>query len=622
MPPKPKVQPRRQPARGSAKALTEDGSQDTPPQDGATGDVEMVGARAGESELLTSESTAFEPVSEPVSRQIPQPAPTIAQPNKRPVQRLASLNPRTAGSGASGSRAAGLKFQPKSFIRRSKEEREAQEKVEEQRRRAKIAAQGTSRSSAQRGGPNGRVSARGGGMTRLNQNRYSGGQASGALGGSTIGGDSTKKRPGFGGLFGRGSSGEGSSRVKREIDGDVVMGGRPKTKKKGPGCGYAPDDDFDEAEGPRVNIEHINLISDEESQEEQPEEPTQHGNKRPGRDAKVQVSGLKPVRIDRHEHVERSVGVNTEASSITLADVRRKAKERALAEGGLFLSDEEAKCGKSSKSKSKGKAKDVQFVKDERKWQGVYPEDEDIYTIPKIKEEPTDNTGPMVIDSALPAENLAPTTPEILPQPTSPKASRKANLPPTGRRVKVRRTSRGKTQRPVLQTAEDRQEWARYQEDLYILSEELGALSTTKSPATIEDSTNMEGDGAKADAEAKIEPKKDRKQGLVYLFQLPPIIPSLITPAEKEESEAAAAKKPSPPPEKPEKKSSSSSALMPPRSNPFSTTHKTEPLIKPDPDSKSNLVSTSRNNISLGKAGKLIVYGSGNVTATWGGVEM
>ena len=623
MPPQPKVKPRRQPARATANEPAEDIPQETLPRDGDAIDVEMADAGASGSEQQPSVPTASGTTPELALKPTSQYPSTAAQPNRRPVQRLASLNPRAPG--ASGSRPAGLKFQPKSFIRRSKEEREAQEKAEEQRKQARIAAEGASRSSAQRGGQNGRGGARGGGMNRLNQNRYSGGQASGALGGSTIGGDSTKKRPGFGGLFGGGFSGGRSSSVKRETDrdGNVFMGGRSKIKKEVTRQGYASDDDFDDAEGPRVNIEHINLISDEDSQEEQPEKPTQHQHKRPGRDANVHVSGLKPVRIDRHEHVERSVGVNTEASSTTMADVRRKAKERALAEGGLFLSDDDAEAGKSSKSKGKGKAKDVEFVKDERKWQGVYPEDEDIYNIPKIKEEPQDDTEPMVIDDTLPTETPTTTTVEAPSQTTPPKASRKVEQPPSRRKVRVRRTSRGKTPKPVLQTAEDRQEWERYQEDLYILSEELGTLSTTKAPAITVDSTNAGEDGGKADAEARPEAKKDRKQGLVYLFQLPPIIPSLITPAEKEEAEAAAAKKPSPPPEKPEKpeKKALSSSVGPP-SNPFSAAHKTEPLIKPDPDSKFSLTSAAPNKISLGKAGKLTVLGSGNVKATWGGVGM
>ncbi len=461
------------------------------------------------------------------------------------------------------------------------------------------------------------------GMNRFNANRYSGGQASGALGGGTLG-EARQKRPGMGSFMSRG----GSSRfgiepsVKREKDGDIIMGAsgaRPMVKREN--GNVSSDDDFDTTEGPRMNIEHINLISDEEEEEEdEPEKPTQHRPKRLGRDTKVNLSGLKPVRIDRHEHVERSVGVNTEASSTTMADHRRKAKERALAEGGLFLSDDEA--GKGKTSKPKGKGKDVQFVKDERRWQGVYPEDEDILNIPMIKEEPKDDVEAMAIDDVLPTASSLPTNTETTPEPKSPKAFRKAEDPPLFRRKRPRCKGHAKAVRPVLQTTEDRQEWARYEEDLYLLSEELGFLKTSPSVSP-EGSTNAEEEGAEVDAESKTETKKDRKQGLVYLFQLPPIIPPLATPVEKEEGEeaaTAAAKKPCPPPAKPEQKPAPSS--MPPPSNPFSAAHKTDPKIKPDPDSESNLNPTSSTDVSLGKAGKLTVFASGSVKATWGGVGM
>ena len=617
MPPKPKVQPRQRPSKAAASTSAEDGSAVTPSKN-----VEMSEA-AGSLEQQPS-------ISRPVSGTTSEPAScftsTATQSSKRPVQRLASLNPRTTTPSASGSRPAGiLKFQPKSFIRRSKEEREAQEKAEAERRQARLAAAGASGLSAgQRGGPNGRGAGRGGvggGMNRFNVNRYSGGQASGALGGGTLG-EARQKRPGMGpSMSGGGSSYFGiEPPVKREKDGDVIMGSggtRPMIKREN--GKVSSDDDFDTTEGPRMNIEHINLISDD-NEEDELEKPTQHRHKQPGRDTKAHVSSLKPVRINRHEHVERSVGVNTEASSITMADHRRKAKERALAEGGLFLSDDEAAKRKLNKpkGKGKGKAKDVTFVKDERRWQGVYPEDEDILNIPMIKEEPKDDLEPTVIDENLPTASSPLTGVETAPEERSPKASRKAEDSPLLRRKKPRRKGH-KAVRPVLQTTEDCQEWARYQEDLYLLSEELVSLKTTPLSISPRGFINTEVEGTKADAGSETEAKKDRKQGLVYLFQLPPIIPPLATPVEKENGEeAAAAKKASLPPAKTEQKPVPSS--MPSPSNPFLAEHKTDPKIKPDPDSKSNMNPISSTDVILGKAGKLAVFASGSVKATWGGV--
>ena len=639
MPPKLKVQPRRQPPRGAANLQGEETTKDLPLKETVAEDAEMTEDASEASERLPPEPII--PISASGS------TPPATQATKRPVQRLDSLHRRTIRHGASESRpAGGLKFQPKSFIRRSKEEREAQEQAEAERRQTKLAAAGpSSLSTVQRGGFNGRGVGRGnfsGGMNRFNANRYAGGQASGHLGGGTVGESGKKKKPGLGSLSSgpRSSTtgGASKSRVKsepsfkseRDRDGDVVMGAtrtRPMIKKEGSGPTYiSSDDELDTTEGPRVNIEHINLVSEDDSQEDdEPIRPTQRERRRFGRDLKGLASGLKPIRIDRHEHVERAVGVNTESSSTTMADVRRKAKERALAEGGLFLSEDEPEVIKIPKAKGKGKAKDVEFVKDERRWQGVYPDEEDIQSIPRIKEEPQDDTDRMIIDDVEPPREL-PTSAilETANPPTSPKASRKAEKPLLRRKHKRRRANKPRTAKPVLQTTEDRQEWERYQEDLFLLSEELGFLTTTPHLSAPEEPVAGEEEGpGKADSELKDSKEKDRRQGLVYLFQLPPIIPILINPAKTEEADSASPEVTehlSPPPAKLNEKHSAS--MTPPTTNPFSGSHKTEAKIKPDPDSKGVPTTIASPSVSLGKAGRLTVHSSGRVTTTWGDVAM
>lgn len=638
MPPKPKAQPRRQPARGAAKAQMEGTAHKIPPNEAVAEGVDMADEVSAASEQIPPESATPKLSLDATAMPVSPPAQKAAQPTKRPVQRLTSLNSRSSASGVAGSRPAGsLKFQPKSFIRRSKEEREAQERVEAERRRARLAAAETSSSAgSQRGGFNGRGVGRGsfgGGMNKWNSNRYSGGQASGHLGGGTVGEGARKKRPDLGSWFSEAptsaSKGSSTSRVKneptpkseRDKDGDVVMGTtrtRPAVKREESGRNYiSSEEELENTRGPRVNIEHINLISDEDTEDDKPKGTRQKQPRRLGRDPKVHISGLRPVRIDRHEHIERAVGVSTEASSTTMAEVRRKAKERALAEGSLFLSEDEADFTKNPNAKGKEKVKDVEFVKDERKWQGVWSDEEDIHSIPRVKEESADNIDPMMIDGAEPKALTVSDVANISHQSPPPPKSRKVEKLPLRRKHKRHRTTRLRTQNPVLQTLEDRQEWDRYQEDLYILTEELGPRTTTIPPVATEISTDAEEGDAKADTDAKNETKKDRKQGLVYLFQLPPIIPSLITPTEKEELEAVAAKELSPPPANPEQQTSAPSI---PAGNPFAASHKTRPEIKPDPDSKPTITSTTPISASLGKAGKITVLATGRVIATWGGV--
>ncbi|KAI4129525.1 MAG: hypothetical protein LQ347_003740, partial [Umbilicaria vellea] len=391
----PKAAPRRQPpSRGNAKAMRAGDLPDAPaPKESL--ELDSKGTQDAATEAKSSESRGRLP-PEPMS-----PAPgspkrlagsrtgsATGSTTGRPVQRLDSLNRRSqSGSspvpGASGSKPVGLKFQPKSFIRRSKEEREAQARVEAEKLQARIAAIAASSASSARGGTGGRggYSSRGrGGMGRQAE-RFGVGQASGVLGGMTRAEDGARKgRSGMGGPWAgtSRSSNLETTRVKneplvkseRDRDGDVSMGGaggrRIKTE-----VGYvSSESEPDAAAGPRVNIEHINLVSAEESDGEL---ETNKGKER-AKSVSAPRWAMKPVRLDRHEHHERPVGVSTEASSKTSAELRKKAREKDEAEGSLFMEVEEEEPVTVKKEKNKGstKSKDVEFVRNERKWKGVY----------------------------------------------------------------------------------------------------------------------------------------------------------------------------------------------------------------------------------------------------------
>ncbi|KAL9579306.1 MAG: hypothetical protein Q9212_005182, partial [Teloschistes hypoglaucus] len=109
---------------------------------------------------------------------------------------------------------------------------------------------------------------------------------------------------------------------------------------------------------------------------------------------------MRPIRIDRHEHVERTIGVNTDASSLTSAELRRRAKARGEAQGSLFLPDSSDPINDDArKPKGRKKGRDVEFLRDERRWQGVYQDEDDADDMPvRIKEEPKEQNDPMVID--------------------------------------------------------------------------------------------------------------------------------------------------------------------------------------------------------------------------------
>ena len=462
-------------------------------------------------------------------------------------------------------------------------------------------------------------------MGRHKAERFGVGQASGVLGGVTRPEDGAKKgRSGMGGPWSgtSRSSNFGSARVKsepwvkseRDRDGDVSMGGFGGKRIKTEGGYVSSDEEPDAAAGPRVNIEHINLVSDEDSDGEV------KSNKGKERAKSVKAPGwaLKPVRLDRHEHLERVVGVSTEASPLTSAELRKKAQEKDEAEGSLFIPQEEGESAtiKTEKKKPTAKRKDVEFVRNERKWKGVY-QDSDVSDndTPKIKDEPIDESDAMLIDTP-PAATTTTKAVTTSPKPTSATddpAPKQEAPTPTPSKPKRHRKSIPRAPKPVLQTEEDRAEWARHEEDIQILADELGLSASIALPpvtksnplsSTTTTGTDADGDtpipeaGAEAEAETQTpaqgdastekeeddgkRPRKDKKDGHVYLFQFPPLVPTLLDPVVKSED---------PDPDSPASNDAveTSSRLAPPTAAAAaaaagSASHKTPPIIKPDPD--------------------------------------
>lgn len=624
-----------------------------------------------ESEETPAASSASEPqVSGNAEQNGPEPATTITSEKSGPQgmmlsgmlrsgtagppprQRLASLNPRrrSAAPEASDNRPAGLKFQPRSASRRTKEEREAAERTETEKRQQRFSDSGAAltRTIGDRGGFRG-VS-RGAFAPTLTTRA----EASGHLGGSSFeDGGGSKKTSRGGGLFSRVSGPCASSPAKigpsrarnqatvkaeRDRDGDVAMGISStgkwvaiKREEQRP-THYSSDSEPDVAEGPRVNIEHINLISDGETDGEQLEASYQNkGNEYEveiKKETKIPGWTLKPVRIDRLEHVERTVGVlATDPNSMTSTELRRRAKERADAQGSLFISDdEESQSAKTTpKAKVVKKPKDVEFVRDERRWKGVYQEDE---AGPLIKDEPNDDDRVVFNDIAsvnvpgtsLQAESGAQAlegVETVIPKKSS---ADDANL----REQRRRRSSRTKSRliQPIVQTEEDRQEWARYEEDLRLLGEELGFVKPN----------GLQTHSIDPDKNCKIDDgadhSKDKREGLVYLFQLPPIMPKILTVAEREivnmeSTQVEIAEKDKPPNIS---KPIDLKLLQPSVSQPSDPNQK-----QPKPEPEENLVPDTRNAkifmandcvLPVGRVGTLRVHNTGRVTATWGGVSL
>ncbi|MCJ1376991.1 hypothetical protein MMC17_000081 [Xylographa soralifera] len=645
----PKIQPKQQPTRRSSRQSAQE-----PEPDAGEAPNEPLGANA-DSQDTNKEGPKVNDEDEPQARvdnetssfnQSTSNAPSTSTQVRRPIHRLDSLKRRnvsavsssSAAGGMLGNRPMGLKFQPKAVTRRTKEEREAQERAEEEKRQARLAANPTANSERSRGqyargegmdGPT-RGGFRGG-MSGWRTERRGMGQATGPLSGGPTN-DQFASRGGRGGRIGADVSGstlpslakvKKEPTVKAEKDQRTATNGTRKPSRKSKESKVKVEDftatyissdaEVDELEGPRINIEHINLISDEDSEDDL---TTRKGKER---QKSVRPGGwnLKPIRLDRHEHVERHVGVNTDASLLTSAQLRQKANERSEAEGALFLSqDEDGEIAKTKPKKVKSKGRDVEFVRDERRWKGVYQDEEDMHELKKVKEEPLDdnimaidatpNKATNGVGSSTAQQDSSPNT--ILQNLSGvPEEDKETHQP----KIKRRRRSAFRTTKPVLQTEEDRQEWERYEDNITALSEELGDLDAVSAPApapsNLDEDVSMDMDG---------EEKKDRRRGLVYLFQLPPIVPYLVDAKNSAEVDEML------------RQEGASVVLSNATQKSAPTVKKIEPGIKIEDGSHKQADGRVANALMaediddfVGSVGKLTMYDSGYIGISWGGIE-
>jgi DNA-directed RNA polymerase III subunit RPC4 len=304
---------------------------------------------------------------------------------------------------------------------------------------------------------------------------------------------SFKREGGAGGGNSRGPGGaSGGFNVKREGGGGSYSGsGLPGTQDRDwfPEPQY-PHDDDDVA---KIDIEAINLISDED------DEPQYSGSR-----SKSNVygkgsskKGLRPVRLHREEHKERVLLVNTESSTKSPPDE----------DGNLPTND------------------DLQPSKNAKEFKGVYqdPDDVQIKDEPRATPEPPELTVKASPDSKRKIQDAHASTVPINLDPvldeetfTSPREKRK-----------VRRPSKNKEKKPVIQTEEDRAEYMRHLDDIEILAKELGGMQGNINKGKAKDT---EGDTAMDNTTAEDEEQK-HGNGRLYLFQFPPVLPELYNPA-------------------------------------------------------------------------------------------
>ncbi|KAK8232365.1 RNA polymerase III RPC4-domain-containing protein [Phyllosticta capitalensis] len=539
-----------------------------PPESATNADVDMTdAAQAGPATTNTATEAADTAAgaSEPDTASNMASAATSAVPSAAASPAPSGIAPAARGGKKSMARMPTFKG------RRSKEEREQKEAEAEAKRRermaelnaeARAANPGRGRGDRGRGRGRGDRAGRGGrgGFMGQNQQREEGiftdGWATGI--------DQSRLMIHRGKSSGAGFS-SGSRRkpiIKKEGGGD----GEAAEAEDG---GYISSDPEADSLGPRIDVDRINIKDEfEDELEVTGEGPAQ--NSRP----RVHNTGLAPVRLQRREH----------------HNAARKIVAEAPGDPEIKMED-----GTSSK-KGKQKAKDVQVTGEQVHWRGAWGwEDEDGAI--NIKDEPTE-------DSTIPTN--VPEAPAKDP-PSSPELSRK-----TKPRIKARKPRWGEF---VAHTEEEKAEQARILAAQESVARELGTVAMPREPAN---STPRDADGDTAmndgtpqeDAGPKQE-SIDNRQDRVYLFQFPPVLPSLMV---KEDV-------------KPEPTSPTHPHdVDAPAAESSSTANKQkQPGIKIEAEAAAGLDQVSPDLptvLASGKVGKLRVHKSGRTTLDWGGTSL
>ncbi|MCJ1357237.1 MAG: hypothetical protein MMC33_007233 [Icmadophila ericetorum] len=609
------------------------------------------------------ESSLSSQPSNPQAEKLPTPQIPAASSNTQRAQRLDSLKKRPNLPKPHGNSSTGLKFQPKpSIARRTKEEREAREQAEEERKRSQHVAQGINPTISSRGG---RALARGvgrgvsfsGGLTHRN-NRTGVGQASGLFSGPTINEVSQRGR---GGRRGDGNiSGNTHTAAKPELSPErarkktsdsKTVSGRTKgtsVKKEEISSSVIASDFESEDDEKRIDVKeisHVILIEDSD-EGKATSKSKEHQISRPP------LWAIRPVRLEREEHVERSNTVNTDASLPVSGVSQQKSKHKY----GKVTDSERERGHEKSIDKAKAMSRDVEFLRHKKVWKGAYQDGEDADDEPRVKEEPkldeafsivavpdsiTNDSGPRHVRENLDdtvAGSLSAKADVDKTNPTgaddaygsdtvrgSPSATTPMHLKKTKRKPKTfsRRA-------PVFQSEEDRQEWDRYLQDSNLVAQEL-----EQRPVVNFAEGDADGD---ASANSKEASPRTRRDELIYMFQLPPTIPNLLDPnnprktTENPEKEQPKTLELSKAQVKPASSNTHIASSKNPQVTAPSSPKSKDPATKVEPaainkDSKQKLPNSSivrsvnATPIPAGFAGYLTTYKAGQTILSWGGIE-
>lgn len=382
---------------------------------------------------------------------------------------------------------------------------------------------------------------------------------------------------GSGGTGGGGGSSSGG-RVKTEFGAANVMatdGSMIKSESHDP---IYPEEAEDGQRMAKMDIESINLVSDEETGDE-----GEGAYNRKGKGRANVVRAARPIRLTREEHKGRVTMINTDSAAATLRHDR--GKDEGDVTGALRRKLDQTDAHSRAFT---GVWQDTGTETSEHEESSIKPDPDDPFTRPSSP----------VLGEIMDIDNQ---------KATSSSAAKDGSS----------RGPKKKKEEPVIQTEEDREEYYRKMEDVYLLAEELGGLQTA---TDVDTSGDVDLDNPQ---DKGLGAQGSKQEGRLYLFQFPPILPPLQNPVKKEE----------PPNENPDVELSSVQAA-PNRPDPTKVdltkpdSHTEAIEIKPDPESGLALPN-SKKRIPYHKAvaeagyvGKLIIRESGKVELDWGGTSL
>lgn len=483
----------------------------------------------------------------------------------------ASASASASGEGAAsatttGAKKVAAKYKPKAGVRRTAAEREAAEKSELQRQQQRLREEKAERARQERAtrgrGRGGRES---GGLGRKPFEPIEG-SLSGVFGGGVAVGGMTRG----GGRIGGGGGGGSRRRLSRHRS-------RATTEVSEADGSVRPLEDEDDAEflssdqdsgAERMNIETINLSSDDESSFDEAEGKGKERAKSiiSGKGKEKSKNDMKPVRIIRREHIDRSAMAGPETlTPATQAQPTAKAVTEA--------------------KPKPAPADDQSLIKREP------TEDVDSIMTGTGTSTPTSFTA---LDSNPNGDTPAPilvSSAGVTPAPQSEPRQHVLSLlklPPP----------------PTIAIREEREEYERGLENIKILCQDLAEQSLTSEPtSTSKDETKP----------------RPRREDHLFLLHMPTITPSLTNPSAtitKTEPDSTTAQSTIDPAIKEEGSApiiTSSRTLKNPPPAPISSTT-TIP-----PSTSNMLTATYSTPMDRGRVGKLRVHASGKVSVSWGG---